>query len=63
MTWLPFDTIPFHSNLIRGKTTRFQAVLALLMIPVAKFTPPVTLPLEHLIARTGMPADRPNSYY
>jgi hypothetical protein len=43
MTWLPFDAIPFHSKSIMGKMTRFQAVLALLMIPVTKFTPSVTL--------------------
>jgi hypothetical protein len=29
MTWLPFDGLSFHSNLIFGKSQHFQRVLAL----------------------------------
>jgi hypothetical protein len=59
-----FDAIQFHSKSIIEKTTRFQAVLALLMMPVTKFTPPVTLQvLGAMHCKDRVPADRPNSYY
>jgi hypothetical protein len=42
MTWLPFDGLSFHSNLIFGKSQRFQRVLALQTMPVRKLFTYVT---------------------
>jgi hypothetical protein len=58
---------PFLGKKLAGSSdngNRQILILALLMMAVTKFTTSVTLQLlKKPIPRTGMAADRPNSYY